>query len=278
MSAPAPLRAPDLKRSGLLDPLRGFTIGLRGLGLVFSTPRLARLTSAVAAITALTLIGLAVGLWHAVPAALQWAWTPPDTWWARSLFTLLEVLSFLLLFVAGAVTLPMMLAAPLMDPISVATERLLGYEASSEGGLGRTLRETTRAVVNALLRLFVLLLGQAVLLLLLLIPGVGGPLWTVLSWLWTALWATAAYLDVPMARHLYPFSHEAAALKRRTGVCLGFGAAVALMLWVPLLNFFFVPVAIVGSTLLFRGRVASGDIPSPEAVADAAKRSKDSGT
>jgi len=41
----------------------------------------------------------------------------------------------------------------------------------------------------------------------------------------------AAYLDVPMARHLYGFGDELAALKKRPAVCLGFGLAVALMLW-----------------------------------------------
>jgi len=53
----------------------------------------------------------------------------------------LEVLVFLLAFVAGANTLPLMLAAPLMDPISVATEGLLGFPPT-EGGLRRIVRES----------------------------------------------------------------------------------------------------------------------------------------
>jgi len=255
---------PDLTRPGPLDLLRGFGIALRGLGLVFSNRRLTLLTLAVALITALTLGALAAGLWHYVPALVGWAWTPPATWWGSALFRLVTILAFLLLLVAGGNTLPLMLAAPLMDSISVATERHLGVEVEAESGLGRMARELLRAWANAVVRLIVLLAGQVLLLLLLLIPGIGGPLWTALSWTWAALWISAAYLDVPMARHLYTFGHELAALRRRPMLCLGFGAAVALMLWVPLLNFFFVPVAVVGSTLLFRGLAAAGVLPAPE--------------
>jgi hypothetical protein len=39
---------PDLRALSLLDLFRGFGIALRGLGLMFSTPALSRLTLAVA--------------------------------------------------------------------------------------------------------------------------------------------------------------------------------------------------------------------------------------
>ena len=44
---------------------------------------------------------------------------------------------------------------------------------------------------------------------------------------------------------------------------LGFGAAVYVILWVPVLNTLFVPLAIVGGTLLFRGLLAAGALPPP---------------
>jgi len=174
------------------------------------------------------------------------------------------VLVFALLMFIGASTAPMLLAAPLMDPISAATERLLGHEPEG-GGLGRAAREVLRSWKNALVRVILLGAGQLALLPLLLIPGVGQPAWTASSWAWTAIWVAVAYLDVPMSRHLCSYRQELAALRARPMVCLGFGAAVALMLWVPLLNFFFVPVAVVGGTLLFRGLVASGAISEPAA-------------
>jgi len=254
---------PDLTRGGILDLFRGFVLPFRGLGLVFSTNRLTLLTLGVAAVTTVTVVLLAVALWHGAPALVDWAWAAPATWWGKAIRGVLVTAAFVLGLVGGATALPLLLAAPLMDPISVATEQQMGYAVTGEAGLSRTIKEILRALANAPVRLVVLLTGQAMLLPLLLIPGVGGVLWSVLGWTWTALWVTAAYLDVPMARHLYTFNQEAAVVRARPALCLGFGGAVALMLWIPLLNFFFVPVAIVGATLLFRGVVAAKIIPPP---------------
>jgi CysZ protein len=81
--------------------------------------------------------------------------------------------------------------------------------------------------------------------------------------LWTMGWLAVEYLDGPMARHLYPFRQVRRAVQERLPLCMGFGAAVYLMLWIPVLNFFFIPVAVVGGTLLFRGLRACGSLPEP---------------
>lgn len=43
------------------------------------------------------------------------------------------------------------------------------------------------------------------------------------------------------------------ALRGRLALALGFGAALTLLLWVPVLNFFLMPLAVVAGTLLFCG-------------------------
>jgi CysZ protein len=259
------MQVPELRQAGLSDLARGFALPLRALSLLFATKALRRLTLAMAAITFATLVILLVVLWNAAPAMAALAVGHSPSWWAVALRTLLGIALFLGLFLLGANALPLTLAAPLMDPLSIQTERAVGIAVPEGGGFWRTLHEIARSISNGLLRLLVLGLGEAVLLFLLLIPGVGGPLWTGLSWAWAAIWLAAAYLDVPMARYLYTLDHEIAVLKQRFWLCLGFGAAVALMLWVPLLNCFFVPVAVVGSTLMFRGLVAAGALPPPAA-------------
>lgn len=261
-SSPAPfVRPPELARRGALDVFRGFAIALRGLRLVFATPRLTALTAAVALVTLVTLVVLGAVLWHMAPEWVGLVWAPPTSTWARALYRLVIAATFAGLFIAGANTLPMMLAAPLMDPLSVQTERLLGFE-SGDGGLGRAAREILRAWANALVRLVVLGAGQLLFLLLLSVPA-AEPLVTALGFAWTSLWVAAAYLDVPMARHLYSIRDELRVLRQRPALFLGFGAAISLLLWVPLLNAVFVPVAVVSATLLFRGLVASGQIAPP---------------
>jgi CysZ protein len=257
------MQVPELRRAGVSDLARGFAVPFRALSLLFATPKLMGLTLSMAAITFVTLLGLGAILWRVAPAVAALAIGPSQAWWAVALRTVLGAAVFLGLFLLGANVLPLTLAAPLMDPLSIQTERAVGVAVPDGGGWQRTLREISRSLTNGLLRLAVLGLGEALLLLLLLVPVAGGPLWTALSWAWAALWLAAAYLDVPMARYLYTLDHEIAVLKQRFWLCLGFGAAIALMLWVPLLNCFFVPVAVVGSTLLFRGLVAAGALPPP---------------
>lgn len=257
------MRVPELSKAGPLDLVRGFALPFRALALLFATPRLVALTLTMAGVTLCTLVGLAVTLWSAAPGLATAVVGSSPSLWAAALRTALAGAFFLGLFLLGANTLPLTLAAPLMDPISIQTERTAGFPVAEDGGIRRALRELARSVANGLLRLAVLAAGQGILLLLLAIPVIGGPLWTALSFGWASLWLTAAYLDIPMARHLYTLDHEVSVLKRRFWLCLGFGAAVALMLWVPLLNFFFVPVAVIAATLLFRGLVAAGVLPPP---------------
>jgi CysZ protein len=84
--------------------------------------------------------------------------------------------------------------------------------------------------------------------------------------LWTMAWLAAEYLDAPMARHLYPFREVRRVLLARLWLCMGFGAAVYVLLWLPVLNLFFIPLAVVAGTLLFRGLRASGSLPPPGTV------------
>lgn len=251
----------ELSRRGWPDFFRGFAFPFRALGVVFSTPRLRTLTLAVAGVTVLSLVALSIGLWHGAPALVDWLWTAPNTWWGATVRGLLVLVTFTLGFLVGATTLPMTVAAPLMDPLSIQAERALGHQVVEEGGFGRLVREVALALVNAVWRIGVFLAGQALLVPLLLLPVVGGPLFTAASWTWASVWVAAQYLDVPMARHLHPFREELALVRGRFALCLGFGAAVSLMLWVPLLNFFFVPVAVVAATMLFRGLVGAGELP-----------------
>ncbi len=127
-------------------------------------------------------------------------------------------------------------------------------------------------VAHTLARIVFLLLGLAVLLPLHLIPGMGSVLWTVLGSLWTMIWMAGEHLAAPMTRHLYPFAEVRRMLRERRALCLGFGAGVYLLLWVPVLNTFFLPVAIVAGTLLYRGLRRSGQLPPPPSAASHAPR------
>jgi CysZ protein len=148
--------------------------------------------------------------------------------------------------------------APLQDPLSTATEAACGDFAAPPFSLARIVRETGIALGHTATRVLLLLAGQAVLLLLNLIPGAGHVAWIVASTLWTMAWLAVEYLDSPMTRHRYTFRDVRRVVWKRLTLSLGFGAALYILLWIPILNFFLIPLAVVGGTLLFRGLRQAG--------------------
>lgn len=260
-------RPPELPRANpLADLARGFLLPLRALSLLFATPRLFRLTVAVAGLTVVSLGLLVWGLLQITPGLVEMIWKQPEPWYLVWLHWALTAFVFLLLFVLGANTLPLTLASPLMDAISEGAEQAMGGEVAGGGGVLGLVKDLLLAIANTLARIALLYLGHALLLLLLLIPGVGAAIWTWVGWGWTVIWLAAEYLDVVMARHRYRFRYVRSVLVDRPFLCFGFGAAIYFLLWIPLLNFFFVPVAVIGATMLFRGILGTGALPPPEAL------------
>lgn len=259
-TSPIPALAP---RSTSADFLQGFTLLGRALGLIFRSPKLLLLSSLCAFVTLIALVALVVVLGRYTPELVSHFFARPQVWYGQALWYLVLVLTFLVFLVVGANTVPSLLLAPLQDPISEATEELCGGYASPPFSLGTFLRGIVTGVAHSLARIFFLLLGLVVLLPLHLLPGVGSILWTVLGSLWSMIWMAGEHLASPMTRNFYPFSEVRRMLRERRALCLGFGLGIYLMLWVPVLNTFFLPVAIVAGTLLYRGLQATGSLPPP---------------
>lgn len=266
MSVPTPV-PPFAARSAPSDFFQGVALIGRATGLIFRTPRLLGLSALCALFTLAAFVGLFSVLWIYGPDWLGLLWTRPEAWYGRVLWGLVFVLLFLVTFVVGAnVAVPLVLA-PLQDPLSEITEDVCGGTApSSPFRLGAFFRGLVTGVSHTLARIFFLLLGLAVLFPLNIIPGLGSLAFAGLGSLWTMLWLAGEHLAAPMTRHQYPFAQVRRALRERWPLCLGFGAGVYVLLWIPLLNNFFLPVAVVGGTLLYRGLLAAGSVPPPPSL------------
>ncbi len=259
-SSPVP---PFSARSSISDFFQGVGLIFRAWGLIFRTPRLLRLSALCALVTLVALAALLVLLWTQAPGWLGAVWPRPDPWWARALWTGVLLVLGVLGFVVGAnVGLPIVLA-PLQDPLSEITEELCGDYVSPPFRPGAFLTGLGVSMAHTLARVLLLLLGLALLLPLNLLPGVGSVAWAVLATSWTMLWLAGEHLAAPMTRHLYPFARIRHTLRARWPLCLGFGAGVYVLLWIPILNSLFLPVAVVGGTLLYRGLRAVGGVPPP---------------
>ncbi|KFA93543.1 EI24 domain-containing protein [Archangium violaceum] len=258
-------------RAGPADVLQGLGLLFRAGSLIFRTPALKRLSALCAAVTLVALGALFALLWKYTPDLLGWLWTRPGPWYGQVFWYLVLVLMFLVLLVVGANVVVPVVLAPLQDPLSELTEAQCGGYTSPPFGLGSFLQGLATSLGHTLARLSLLILGLAVIFPLNLIPVVGSVAWTVLGTLWTTLWLAGEHLAAPMTRHQYPFAEVRRVMRQRWLLCLGFGAGVYVLLWVPLLNSLFLPVAVVGGTLLYRGLLAVGNVPPPPSAGPAGK-------
>lgn len=257
---------PSLSPAGFWSDLaRGASLPLRALRLLFH-PRLFRLSAASAAVTAVTLLVLAWAALHASRALADWLAGGPGTWHQVAAVTLTVVL-WVLLFAAGAVTVPNLVLAPLQDPLSETTEQLCrGDRAGADEPRPTLLRATAVSLGHTMLRLAFMTLGVVVLFPLNFLPAVGSVVWMIVSTAWSAFWLSVEHLSNPMARHLRPFGEVTRTLRARPGLALGLGGVLTIILWVPVVNCFLMPVAVVSGTLLYCG-LEHGDRRPRDAVA-----------
>ena len=204
----------------------------------------------------LTALGLVAGAAAAVPLSaklLAALWAEPAGWLAAA-WWLARAAVFLVLVYVVAVALPIVVAAPVMERLSVRVEELELGTPSAEGGLGRAAAEAFTGVRNTLARTALLLVGHALLLPTLLVPFA----WPVLAFLWTAWWSSVEWLDLPMARHLHGFRAVRAGLRAVRPLGFGMGCTLAALFLLPLANLFVVPVGTVAGTLLYCDLVRGG--------------------
>jgi CysZ protein len=269
MSLRMPL--PDLRpRGALVDLGRGALLPLRAWRVMREDPRLQRLARVCAVVTAVTLVGVVWVVSRYADDALGMLWARPASGW-RYAWDLTWFLVWVGAVVVGANTVPLLLLAPLQDPLSEATEAACGQATTSQFTPMGLVRGVATSIAHTLQRIALLIVGHTLLLALHLIPGAGSLTWSVVATIWTAAWLAAEYLDVPMARHLYRFAQVRAVLRKRLPLSLGFGLGLYVLLWIPVVNLFLVPIAVVAGTLMFCALRSEGTLSSPAQGPDRAR-------
>ncbi len=250
-------------KAGLGDFFRAFALPFSSIGLLFRSSKLFLLSLLSAAVTFASLVALVWLLTNYTDDWVSALWTKPEAWYVVWLWYLFLALTFVMLLVIGANTVPLVLLAPLQDPLSEATEELCGDFTAPPFTLANFAKQAGVSIAHTVKRVSLLLGGHALLFPINFVPVAGSIVWTVLSTVWTMWWLAAEYVGAPMARHLYSFRDVYRALLSRKAAALGFGAALYLLLWVPVLNFFLIPAAVASGTLFFRGLCAVGHIGPP---------------
>lgn len=253
-----------------LAPWRRFALGarypFRGAHLLASTPALWRWVLAPALITTLTLTGALWAVIRYTPAFLAWIWpVPPGAgaiqlalWWV---IAVLLIGSLATLSAVGAWFASGLVAVPFLDQLSQRVESMQIGTREEPTSWSELAGDLALSLLHTVLGLLLWLVVMAALLVVGLIPAVGPPLHGALSLSASALFACREMMDGPMSRRRMGFVHKLRVIGANLPQALGFGAIVAVVLWIPLMNFLLLPVAVTGGTLMFVDLERHGCVP-----------------
>ena len=140
------------------------------------------------------------------------------------------------------------IAAPFNALMSEKIEaHLTGIPASSDTSFTRMALDAIGSQLRKLVYILLWALGLFLFSLIPVINLVAPVLWIVFgSWL-----LSLEYFDYPMGNHDIVFDEQKRLLRERRGIALGFGGVVMIMTSIPIINFFTMPLAVAGATLLW---------------------------
>lgn len=141
-----------------------------------------------------------------------------------------------------------LIASPFNDILSEKTEEILtGQRRDEPFEMMVFLRDSLHIFLDELLKISAFLVGMVILFLLLLLPAVGPVLYSVLSILWTALFLVVEYTGYVFNRHKLVFKDQRQFIRQRKLASIGFGTGSLCLLAIPFLQFFTIPLGVIGA-------------------------------
>ncbi|HPQ41709.1 MAG TPA: EI24 domain-containing protein [bacterium] len=177
-----------------------------------------------------------------------------DAWWAEVLAWLTGILLFLGLTALQVLLftyIAMLLSGVFGEQLSFHTEHHLRGSAnpSPEGNM---IKIFIRSVVEELKGMLFFALGFLLLLLLnFIIPVIGSAMFAVAAPLWTAYSLAFEFTAPTTERRGLHFREKRRFIFKHPAAALGFGLGILPMSLIPIVNFTFIPFAIVGGTRWF---------------------------
>jgi CysZ protein len=234
---------------------RGVRDASRGARYLAGKPTLWPLVVAPALLALFALVGVG---WLVV------VWTAPIVDWAVGFLPdimsgivggLLELVLIAVLAFAGYVafiTAATLMAAPFNEMLSEAIECQLAGAPASPFSLPRFVKDIGMGIAHALRRV----VSYAITMGLLFVVGVAVPVLGPVAYAAGGAVVTARFtaydaMDAVWARKSLPYAAKLAYLTRHRARTYGLGAAIAVMLAVPVLNFFAPSIGAAGATLLY---------------------------
>ncbi len=183
-----------------------------------------------------------------------------DAWYWAVLYYFLWVVAALLTAVLVFFSFTVvgnLIASPFNDLLSEKTELAIRGHAD---GIPFSLKEIGRILIDESKKLLVFVVGMALLLLLNFIPGFGTLVYSVLSFIFTVYFLAIQYTSYVFGRKGQGFREQRRFISSRNFMAFGFGTGVLCLLAVPFLQFFCIPLAVVGATRLWCDQQATFDL------------------
>jgi len=230
----------------------------------FEHPKLARYWLFPVLITGLALVAVfyGAGSYNEDVGAALWSLFPESwndaTGWIGGLLSALrwtiELIAAVLLTLLGLVLvllLSSVVAAPFNDALSEAVEHMLTGEPAPPFSFSRMLADVVRTIRLELGKalLYIVVVGP-MFLASFFIPGVGQAI-SLVGFALTAVYLGIDYVDWPAARRNWSVGDRVRFTRGHLPAVAGFGTGVWVLLFIPLLNLFFMPAAVAGGTMLF---------------------------
>lgn len=234
---------------------KGFGYALDGFNWIFR-PKIRRFVYIPLAINIL-LFALAFGLlgkfapiWVASLLGQKADWWVIFQWAYDLVIPLLTIIAYvamMLIVYFSFSTVANLIAAPFNAQLAKAVEQRLAGQTITYSEIPLT-KEVWITIKSEIAKMTRFLLLAAVLLLLLLIPGVNA-LFPFVWFIFMAYTLSIQYIDYPMANHQRFYREQRKVLKNHPMQRIGFGTAANIMVLIPFLNFIAMPVCVCGATV-----------------------------
>lgn len=243
----------------------GMTIAFKSVKFLVKNPALWPNVAIPAAINFILFGMSAVFLVWNSGAIFSSFWAQPEgmlliLWWFFRvlLVPLLLVVSYFAVLILGGIV-----ASPFNEILSGKTELILrGATVETEAGLKANTIGAARGVATSLLTGGCYVLCMIPILAVGLIPGIGSLIGTIAGGAVSSFFLAVEYTDHPLERRQYAFKRKLSTVWSHRPLSAGYGLGTSFLLWIPFLNFFAMPIAVIGGTTLGLSLDALGEEPA----------------
>jgi CysZ protein len=264
-----------LPKQAVVGYWRGLTFPFRGFAFVyFRHFSLARFWIWPILIT---LVLLGVGLWigwalHEEAVLMVWDEPTAEGFWgsvARFFHGFVEILVLIVLWALaflGVVLVTNIIAAPFNDLLSEEVEHIVKGTPGPPLSLKVILRDSVRAILLEIVKLviYALVMGPTFIIAQF-VPVVGQVVYTILGFLFTAIYFSIDYIDWPASRRNRGIRYRFGMMRDHFLPMIGFGSGVWIFLFIPLVNLLFMPACVAGGTLLYLELEGPSEKPAGDA-------------